>query len=180
MNSFYECPFKYYCDNILKLDTYEDTFDTYIGSLCHYILSKIYTDNFDFDAAKKEFLETNNYQVTNENLLFQNKILEELKTAISYILSMQNVTKFNEIECERKIETTINETKFVGIIDKIQKYQNKIILIDYKTGNPKINLKECLIVLLPFLQRKQTLFPYHQLILIHQIFQIHQFLIYIP
>ena len=143
MNSFYECPFKYYCDNILKLDTYEDTFDTYIGSLCHYILSKIYTDNFDFDAAKKEFLETNSYQVTNENLLFQNKILEELKTAISYILSMQNVTKFNEIECERKIETTINETKFVGIIDKIQKYQNKIILIDYKTGNPKINLKEC-------------------------------------
>ena len=73
MNSFYECPFKYYCDNILKLDTYEDTFDTYIGSLCHYILSKIYTDNFDFDAAKKEFLETNSYQVTNENLLFQNK-----------------------------------------------------------------------------------------------------------
>ena len=143
MNSFYECPFKYYCDNILKLDTYEDTFDTYIGSLCHYILSKIYTDNFDFDAAKKEFLETNSYQVTNENLLFQNKILEELKTAISYILSMQNVTKFNEIECERKIETIINETKFVGIIDKIQKYQNKIILIDYKTGNPKINLKEC-------------------------------------
>ena len=143
MNSFYECPFKYYCDNILKLDTYEDTFDTYIGSLCHYILSKIYTDNFDFDAAKKEFLETNSYQVTNENLLFQNKILEELKTAISYILSMQNVTKFNEIECERKIETTINDTKFVGIIDKIQKYQNKIILIDYKTGNPKINLKEC-------------------------------------
>ena len=143
MNSFYECPFKYYCDNILKLDTYEDTFDTYIGSLCHYILSKIYTDNFDFDVAKKEFLETNSYQVTNENLLFQNKILEELKTAISYILSMQNVTKFNEIECERKIETTINDTKFVGIIDKIQKYQNKIILIDYKTGNPKINLKEC-------------------------------------
>lgn len=143
MNSFYECPFKYYCDNVLKLNSYEDTFDTYIGSLCHYILSKIYEDNFDFDAAKQEFLETNSYQVTNENLLFQNKILEELKTAISYILSMQNVTKFNEIECERKIETIINETKFVGIIDKIQKYRNKIILIDYKTGNPKINLKEC-------------------------------------
>lgn len=143
MNSFYECPFKYYCDNVLKLNTYEDTFDTYIGSLCHYILSKIYIDNFDFDRVKQEFLETNSYQVTNENLLFQNKILEELKTAISYILSMQNVTKFNEIECERKIETTINDTKFVGIIDKIQKYQNKIILIDYKTGNPKINLKEC-------------------------------------
>ena len=143
MNSFYECPFKYYCDNILKLNIYEDTFDTYLGSLCHYILSKIYTEDFNFEKAKEEFITTSNYNLTNENKLFQNKILEELKEAIKYILSMQKVSKFTEIECEKKIETTINNNKFVGIVDKIQKYQNKIIIVDYKTGTPKINLKEC-------------------------------------
>lgn len=143
MNSFYECPFKYYCDNILKLNIYEDTFDTYLGSLCHYILSKIYTEDFNFDKAKEEFITTSNYNLTNENKLFQDKILEELKEAIKYILSMQKVSKFTEIECEKKIETTINNNKFVGIVDKIQKYQNKIIIVDYKTGTPKINLKEC-------------------------------------
>lgn len=143
MNSFYECPFKYYCDNILKLNIYEDTFDTYLGSLCHYILSKIYTEDFNFDKAKEEFITTSNYNLTNENKLFQDKILEELKEAIKYILSMQKISKFTEIECEKKIETTINNNKFVGIVDKIQKYQNKIIIVDYKTGTPKINLKEC-------------------------------------
>lgn len=143
MNSFYECPFKYYCDNILKLNIYEDTFDTYLGSLCHYILSKIYTENFNFDKTKEEFITTSNYNLTNENKLFQDKILEELKEAIKYILSMQKISKFTEIECEKKIETTINNNKFVGIVDKIQKYQNKIIIVDYKTGTPKINLKEC-------------------------------------
>lgn len=143
MNSFYECPFKYYCDNILKLNIYEDTFDTYLGSLCHYILSKIYTEDFNFEKEKEEFITTSNYNLTNENKLFQDKILEELKEAIKYILSMQKVSKFTEIECEKKIETTINNNKFVGIVDKIQKYQNKIIIVDYKTGTPKINLKEC-------------------------------------
>lgn len=143
MNSFYECPFKYYCDNILKLNIYEDTFDTYLGSLCHYILSKIYTEDFNFEKAKEELITTSNYNLTNENKLFQDKILEELKEAIKYILSMQKVSKFTEIECEKKIETTINNNKFVGIVDKIQKYQNKIIIVDYKTGTPKINLKEC-------------------------------------
>lgn len=143
MNSFYECPFKYYCDNILKLNIYEDTFDTYLGSLCHYILSKIYTEDFNFEKEKEEFITTSNYNLTNENKLFQDKILEELKEAIKYILSMQKVSKFTEIECEKKIETTINNNKFVGIVDKIQKYQDKIIIVDYKTGTPKINLKEC-------------------------------------
>lgn len=143
MNSYYECPFKYYCDNVLKLNIYEDTFDTYLGSLCHYILSKIYNDDFNFEQSKNEFISTSNYNLTNENKLFQDKILEELKEAIKYILSMQKVSKFNEIECEKKIETTINNNKFVGIVDKIQKYQNKIFIVDYKTGTPKINLKEC-------------------------------------
>lgn len=143
MNSYYECPFKYYCENILHLNTYEDTFDTHIGSLCHYILSKIYTPNFNFEESKEEYLKTSTYQLTNENIIFQNKILEELKQAIKHILSMQKTTTFQEIETERKIETTIDNVKFTGIIDKIQKDENNIILIDYKTGTPKIDLKLC-------------------------------------
>lgn len=143
INSYYECPFKYYCENILHLNNYEDTFDTHIGSLCHYILSQIYDNNFNFEEAKEKYLNQTKYQLTNENKLFQDKILEELKQAIKYIQSMQNITEFKEIETERKIETTIDNIKFTGIIDKIQKNNNNIILIDYKTGTPIIDLKLC-------------------------------------
>lgn len=143
INSYYECPFKYYCENILHLNKYEETFDTHLGSLCHYILSKIYDKNFDFNLAKEEYLKTSTIKLTNENKVFQDKILEELKQAISYILSMQLITKYQEIETERKIETIIDNIKFIGIIDKIQKNDNNIMLIDYKTGTPKIDLKLC-------------------------------------
>ena len=141
MNTYYECPFRYYCDNILKLQKYEDTFDTWAGSLCHYILSKIYNDDYDFDKSKEEYINKTPFNLTNENKVFLNKILNELKDAISYIKSLTNINKYNQIECEKYIETHIDDIKFNGIIDKILHYEDKIVLIDYKTGNPDIDLR---------------------------------------
>ena len=134
------CPFKFYCDNILKLNTYQETFDTWLGSLCHYILSQIYNDNFDFEKTKIEFINSKPFELTNENKFFLNKILNELQSAIKHIKSFQNITKYQTIETEKNIETTINNIKFTGIIDKIMHYDNNIVLIDYKTGTPNIDL----------------------------------------
>ena len=51
INSYYECAYKYYLNYVLKLNKYEDTFDTVIGSLFHKILSLSFNDNFDFDKT---------------------------------------------------------------------------------------------------------------------------------
>jgi hypothetical protein len=141
MNAFFECPFKYYCDNILKLNKYEETFDTWLGSLCHYILSKIYEDNFNFDETKEKFINENPFNLSGENKVFLNKILIELTDAIKYIKSFSKHTKHQDIECEKNIECEIDGVKFSGIIDKIMHYDNNIVLIDYKTGNPNIDIK---------------------------------------
>ena len=141
MNAYYECPFKFYCDNILKLNQFEDTFDTYLGSLIHFILSKIYEPTFDFEQAKNDFLENNSFELTLENKMFLNKILDELKDAIKYIKSFQNITKYQSIETEKRIITNINDIDFIGIIDKMLSYDNNYVLIDYKTGNPDIDLR---------------------------------------
>lgn len=141
MNSFYECSFKFYCDNILKINKYEETFDTWTGSLCHYILSKIYDNNFNYEEVKDEFILNHPFILTNENKFFLNKILNELQTAINYIKSLQNITKYQTIETEKQIETIISNIKFIGIIDKIMHYNDNIVLIDYKTGTPDIDLK---------------------------------------
>ncbi len=141
MNTFFECPFKYYCDNILRLNKYEETFDTWVGSLCHYILSKIYDDNFDYENSKEEFISNHEFNLSKENTLFLNKILSELRIAIKYIKSLQNTTKYQIIETEKNINFDINGTNFIGIIDKVMHYDNKIVLVDYKTGTPDIDLR---------------------------------------
>lgn len=141
MNTFFECPFKYYCDNVLKLTPYEDTFDTWLGSICHYILSKIYNEDYDFDKVKEEFIKDNSFELTEENKVFMQKVLDELKEAITFIKGLNNISKYQEIECEKYIETAVDNIKFVGIVDKIMHYKNNIVIVDYKTGNPDIDLR---------------------------------------
>ena len=141
MNTYYECSFKYYWDNILKLNMQKETFDTWTGNLCHFILSKIYDDNFNYENIKQEFISNHPFDLTNENKFFLNKILSELTSAIDYIKSFQRITKYQTIETEKKINVEINNTNFIGIIDKIMSYENNYVLIDYKTGIPSIDLK---------------------------------------
>ena len=143
INTYYECQFKYYLDNVLKLNIFNETFDTWSGSLTHHILSKIVNDNFDFDKEKDEFIKNNAFDLTLENKVFLEKILNELKTAIKYIKSLHLTSKYKEIECEKKIELKIDNISFIGVIDKIMKYDNNIVLVDYKTGSPSIDLKYC-------------------------------------
>lgn len=141
LNAFYECQFKYYCSYILKLDDYQQTFDAYMGSLCHYILQNMFNKNFDFEKCKENYLQENPYELTGENKIFMEKILLELKHVISHINTHLNLTNYQEIECEKNIEIQNSKIKFTGIIDKIMKYEDKIVIIDYKTGETDIDLR---------------------------------------
>ena len=46
INTFYKCSYRYYLDNILKINLIDETFYTMIGNLYHYVLSKIYKEDF--------------------------------------------------------------------------------------------------------------------------------------
>ncbi|MDD2409866.1 MAG: PD-(D/E)XK nuclease family protein [Bacilli bacterium] len=144
LNIYYLCSFRYYLEHILKLNLYEDKFEPYIGRLFHYILSKIYEKDFNFDKEKNIFLENNYFDLNHYHLLFLNKMCEDLKISINHVISHYNQTLFKEIECEKNIaiknkneNITIN---FNGIIDKIMKYENKVAIIDYKTNTPNNDL----------------------------------------
>lgn len=141
LNSFYECPFKYYCSYILKLDDYQQTFDAYAGSLCHFILQNMFNNNFNFEQTRDKYFKENPYNFTEENKVFLDKILLELKHVINHINTHLNLTNYKDIECEKNIEIQNNKIKFTGIIDKIMKYEDKIVIIDYKTGETDIDLR---------------------------------------
>lgn len=140
LNSYYECGFKYYLDYILRLTPYKNTFDTFLGSLFHYILSKVYDDNFDFETSKLEFMNENNFDLTLENKVFLNKTLKELKVFIDYIKKHYDETSFKEVEKEIALEINIDNVKFTGIIDKVMKNGDNVCLIDYKTGSITLDL----------------------------------------
>ncbi len=142
LNNFYHCKFRYYIDNILKLNIYEESFKTYIGSLFHYVLSKMFNDNFDFN------LEFNNYikdkEFSKKERFYLEILKEELKKIIEVIKVQHNISGFNDLKLEQEIKLNYDNDVFKGFIDKImykeKNNQTYISVIDYKTGTPKLDM----------------------------------------
>ena len=137
LNKYNECNFKYYLDNILYLNTYEDRFEAFIGSLYHDVLAKL-DNKFDENIYNK-YLE--NRELTNKEKLLLERIKVELIDLVKEILNEWNYIGYKDslneeqfnIELERKIKVN-----FEGYIDKVlyKKDTNfKYAIIDYKSGD---------------------------------------------
>ena len=146
INNYYECAFKYYLANILKVNPFLETFFTILGSLCHEVLSHINDDNFDLDRIYDNYLQEK--ELTNKERFFFDKIKNDLKVVVEVIKKHQFITGFNEMLYEQEINIEVKKSPYVrfnGYVDKIMyKEKNNEILvsiIDYKTGNIDINIK---------------------------------------
>ena len=146
MNTYYQCSFRYYLANVLKLNIYEETFYTVLGNLFHYVLSKYYKENFNLENEYNNYLNKCTYQFNSREKFFLNYLKEELKFIIETIKKQNETNSLNNILAEEKIEIdksrdNLNIT-FKGFVDKIMTNDNKdiISIVDYKTGNPNLNL----------------------------------------
>lgn len=141
IDNYYRCAFRYYINNILKLDNYEDTFAIFIGNLFHYILSIGFNDDFDFNKEWDSFLEKRNLRV--DEAFFLIKLKKELLFIINYLKEFNKETKLNNMLFEKRISIDKSSTipvVFKGFVDKIMYKDNLVSIIDYKTGNTLINL----------------------------------------
>ena len=145
INNFFHCPFRYYINNILKLNIYEETFDTLVGNLYHYCLSKMYDKDFDLRKSYTEFL--SDKKLSNKEQFFIDNLYSNLETIIKTIKYQESKSKYDKTECEKSIKLSIDndmDTSFIGFVDKIKIYEENdikyISIIDYKTGSIKASL----------------------------------------
>lgn len=140
LDTYYKCAFKYYLDNLLNEE--DSNFYSIIGNLYHYVLSKMYDDNFDFE---KEY---NNYlidkELSNKESVLLLKLKEELKQNILILKEQMDKSNFKKSKCEERISINIKSkasVKLVGYIDKIMLsyHENYAYVVDYKTGKPEIS-----------------------------------------
>ena len=145
IDNYYKCKFRYYLNNILKIDKHEDTFSIFIGNLFHYILSICFKDNFDFEKEYDEYLKRR--ELSKKELFFTNRLKEDLLFIIETIKKQYSHSTFKEALYENKYsinkDSTIN-VEFIGYIDKVlyKEYKGKtlLVIVDYKTGNQDLNL----------------------------------------
>ena len=145
MDTYFKCGFKYYLDHVLKLNIYEETFSIIIGNLFHYVLSNAFKDNFNFNNCYNEYLNNLNKEFTNKEQVFLDNLKEELKLIINTINKQLELISLDKTLYEEEIMINKNSKfKFIGYIDKLmykeQDDKTYVAIIDYKTGNPNLNL----------------------------------------
>lgn len=145
MNNYYKCPFKYYMENVLYLSKEEKTFALDIGNIFHELLSKSFAEDFDLD---KEFDKVVNNTSVPKERFFLNKLKDELKFVIDTIKYQNSFSSLDKALYENKVYVNKSgsvKLTFTGTIDKLlykeEGDKTYIVIIDYKTGNPDINLK---------------------------------------
>ena len=147
LENYYKCKFKYYLSNILKINIIKDDFAILIGDICHYVLLHMDDNDFNYDNCFNEYLKSKR-DFTNRELFFLDNIKNELEFVITTIRKQYSYTTFNENMKEKAVY--VNKDKnikvtFMGVIDKVlYKEEDDItylVVIDYKTGNTNINLK---------------------------------------
>ena len=143
MDLFFKCKFRYYINNILYLGDFEDTIQTFIGKLFHYVLSKMYEDNFDIKKEYDYYLKDK--ELSNKEKFYVNKLYKELEFIIDTIKKQDNHSLFNDTLTEHNVLIKKEDNFYVkGFIDKVRILKDNnttyVSIIDYKTGNTDLSL----------------------------------------
>lgn len=145
MNNYFLCAFRFYIENILRLDPFEENFAAFLGSLFHECLSHMYDDDFNVRKIYNEGL--NGKDLSFKEHFFVKKLYDDLLFVINTIKKQESFSMFNEVLTEENImvdKSSMLKVEFVGIVDKI-KYKEEdgktlVAIIDYKTGNVEATL----------------------------------------
>ena len=162
ITTYFRCPVSFYCKYILGIkepaEVEENINPMTFGNLAHSILEKIYPHKIlnvrDFKKMKEgidllikdemfKILGTKDLRGIN----YANfKMAKELITKmLDYEMSLiKKGSKIEIIDTERKIDLEINtannKIKFFAIIDRIDRFEKNLRIIDYKTG--RVDYKE--------------------------------------
>lgn len=100
IDNYNRCGFRYYINNILKLDKFNETFMTYIGNLFHYILSIYNNKDFDFELEFNKFISDREF--SKKELFFINKLKKDLLFTIDVFKQYEEYTELSDSLYEEK------------------------------------------------------------------------------
>ena len=141
INTYYECPFKYYLSKVLKLDRFDGNFSTKFGNVAHKVFEELEKDNFDFEDVFNSEVITQEF--LDEEIPIVENLKKQVREACDAILLHKKHMKNPKIICEKNVKFSFAKNSWLdGKIDKSIILDDKYLaIIDYKTGNDSFDAK---------------------------------------
>jgi len=147
LREYANCPKKY---QIRKIWNFKPDFvkpELLFGTICHRLIKELHTNKeFDLDnlGTLFEFLWNSEETKRDIPIAYKNKwkeTIEIYKKQVVEIFTNYLTKDYNKnsefIFSEKRFEVDIDQFQFEGTIDEVRKFENKLILVDYKTGKTK-------------------------------------------
>lgn len=141
LDTYLSCPAKYFYSYIQKEPRQFSPAAT-LGNIIHTTLENVVESNssLDFRALKQEYIK--NIPEYDPNDLIPRDLINVGHTIIDEFFD-QNIDKeFNIYEKELAFNFIIGTYNINGFIDRVDLYDNKVHIIDYKTGKWEVSAKE--------------------------------------
>lgn len=154
LENYFTCPNKFLFNDVLKLKPFEkNEFNPLvIGNIVHLALKefgeKLKKGDVD-EKTKKEIVDNifrrKEFQkvffVKNAKILIEN-LKKEIYRLFEFVQKEQIFSNFKMAKLEFEFLEEIDNFKLKGFVDRIDESKDEFIIIDYKTGNTKIDFKD--------------------------------------
>lgn len=140
INSYFTSPFVYYLDYILKLRPTIDPYYINFGKFVHKIMELSINKDFDFENEFNKHI--NEYEFSQKQKIFININKRIVYYACVFDQNLRNDLTDARLYSEKSVTYKIDKnTTLQGFIDKVYVNNDRIFLIDYKTGDASFSYK---------------------------------------
>lgn len=142
---FFKCKFRFYLNNILKIEPTVPTIAISVGKMFHEILEQVLKNDFNNYLSIIDEVSAKYLNGDQKEKFYKEKLKKEAIKKVEYLKEVSTKTDFKNTFFEKYLEIKLTDEldiKLVGFIDKVLTYENYVIVVDYKTGDTKVDLKK--------------------------------------
>ncbi|MBR4236809.1 PD-(D/E)XK nuclease family protein [bacterium] len=147
LNNYLSCPFKYFASNILNLNPFDTTYDSYLGNFFHKVIERFIDKEYDqseVDILYEEYRDENKdkgFELSIIEQYFFKKFYENISEIVKIIKGYYDSLSVNKTYKEKRLlvkekhnDFTVYKKGFSDLI--LEDDSNHVLIFDYKTGNP--------------------------------------------
>lgn len=147
LNTFFNCQFRYWMQQVLSVDPFEESLSLYLGNLAHYVLKELGHNlgGEDYEARIRTFANEYIYEVKEHlspsMMFYMQHVIPYYTRAVMLLHQFQTHSKFELQFIEQSMSYGLRNSLVTlrGVVDHVSIYESEsgvkhVVIVDYKTG----------------------------------------------
>ena len=151
LNIYFSCKFRFLLESVLNVEPFEEHLALDLGNYFHRVLEQgLLEETIDdafYDRVLAEIF-SGRSDISAKTMYFMRESKRVVQAVLDEISAQHSRSSYDVVDRERRYEKKYDKAVLTGIIDKVLKRETEkglgVVLLDYKTGKPTLQLKHAI------------------------------------